>query len=242
MTTNSAPSTSRTITIENLGIVHGEYQLQRLLQMLEIDLVFDIGANIGQYGLQLRKQVGYMGRILSFEPIPVAAAKIRLLASLDPLWEVRECAVDHSPGRTAFNIMVGDQFSSLLRPNQQFEGRFYGQHAIRQVIEVEAITLADALRDAPEFKRGLLKLDTQGTELRIIEGAPEVLSRFPAVQLEVGFQTLYENQPDFCQIVLAFESWGYRPCALFPNNQGHFPHLLEMDAIFLRNEFFPELK
>jgi hypothetical protein len=65
MTTNSAPSTSRTITIENLGIVHGEYQLQRLLQMLEIDLVFDIGANIGQYGLQLRKQVGYMGRILS---------------------------------------------------------------------------------------------------------------------------------------------------------------------------------
>lgn len=231
----------RLVLDKDLGIAYGEYMLRRVITMLDVDMIFDVGANVGQYGLQLRKQIAYHGPLLSFEPMPRAAARIRSLAQGDAAWQVRECAIDDSRGRARFNVMIGDQFSSLLTPSKQFEGRFHGQHAIRNVIEVEAITLADAVREAPTFARGLLKLDTQGNELRILRGGVDSLARFPAIQLEVGFQLLYEGESSYSQMVDALEGWGYRLCALFPNNEGHFPHLLEMDAIFLRQEFFPEL-
>lgn len=231
----------RLVLDQDLGIAYGEYMLRRLLGMLDVDMVFDVGANVGQYGLQLRKRIAYRGPLLSFEPMPRAAAAIRLLTQGDAAWQVRECAIDDSRGRARFNVMIGDQFSSLLAPSKQFEGRFHGQHTIRNVIEVEVITLADAVREAPPFARGLLKLDTQGNELRILRGGADSLARFPAIQLEVGFQLLYEGESGFSQMVEALEGWGYRLCALFPNNEGHFPHLLEMDALFLRQEFFPEL-
>ena len=137
--------------------------------------------------------------------------------------------------------MAGDQFSSLLTPNKEFEGRFYGQHRVLQTVEVDVITLAGAIEGAPSFSRGLLKLDTQGTELRLLRGGVESLVRFPAVQLEVGFRALYEGESTYHEVMEQFKEWGYELCALFPNNHGHFPHLLEMDAIFLRREFIPEL-
>lgn len=231
----------RQIPDKDLGIAYGEYMLRRVIAMLDVDMIFDVGGNVGQYGLQLRKQIAYRGPLLSFEPIPRAAARLRLQAQGDAAWQVRECAIDDSRGRARFNVMIGDQFSSLLMPSKQFEGRFHGQHTIHNVIEVETITLADAVRDAPTFARGLLKLDTQGNELRILRGGVGSLARFPAIQLEVGFQLLYEGESSYSQVVDALAGWGYRLCALFPNNEGHFPHLLEMDAIFLRQELFPEL-
>jgi FkbM family methyltransferase len=231
----------RFVKEKDLGIAHGEQTLRRLISLLSVDMVFDVGANVGQYGLQLRRKVGYRGPMISYEPIPYAALKVRSLASRDKLWEVNESAMDGVSGKAQFHVMAGDEFSSLLKPSKQFEGRFYGQHKIQETIEVDVITLNDAVSRVAPFYKGLLKLDTQGTELRILQGGKNSLSKFSAIQLEIGFQSLYEGEGKFVEIVDAMKSWGYGLSALFPNNQGHFPHLLEMDAIFLRNELFPEL-
>jgi FkbM family methyltransferase len=232
---------NRVIPAHHLGIAYGEHTLRRLFAMLDVDMVFDVGGNVGQYGLQLRDRVGYRGPILSFEPIPHAAVQLRALAQADGRWLVSTCAIDDRRGRARFNVMVGSQFSSLMVPSKQFEGRFDGQHAIQNVIDVEVITLGDAVRAVPGFTRGLLKLDTQGNELRILHGGVESLTPFSAIQLEVGFQALYEGADNFREALDSLEGWGYRLCALFPNNEGHFPHLLEMDAVFLRKELFPQL-
>jgi len=55
--------------------------LRKLFEMLEIDLVFDVGANTGQYYQYLRNEVGYQGLVVSFEPTPNLAQilKKRLL-------------------------------------------------------------------------------------------------------------------------------------------------------------------
>jgi FkbM family methyltransferase len=231
----------RFVREKETGLVYGEHLLKRLFAQLEFDGVFDIGANVGQYAQHLRSAVGYRGPIISFEPMPDAAARVRALAAHDASWRVVECAVDSSPGRATFNIMQGNEFSSLAAPSQDFEGRFHGAHQVATSITVDVITLADALGMAPDLQRGLLKLDTQGTELRLLRGNVASLDRFPALQVEVAFKRLYEGEETFEAVLSQLAAWGYELCALFPNNHGHFPHLLESDALFLRKEHLPAL-
>ena len=231
----------RFVRDHSLGIAHGEYLLRQLVKFLDFDMVFDVGGNAGQYGTQVRHAFGYRGAMISFEPMPHAAGRIRELARNDLQWRVMECAIDDVRGHATFNVMAGDQFSSLLAPSKEFAGRFQGKHIVQRTIDVQVITLPDAVMQAPDFSRGLLKLDTQGTELRLLRGGVDALAKFPAIQMEVGFQTLYEGEAHYEEVVSQLDQWGYRLCALFPNNLGHFPHLLEMDAVFLRKEHFPEL-
>jgi FkbM family methyltransferase len=55
--------------------------------------VFDVGANAGQYALLLR-HLGYKKAIISFEPIPDTARKLRKLAAKDKQWFVEEIALE----------------------------------------------------------------------------------------------------------------------------------------------------
>src|SRR5512132_480081 len=61
--------------------------LRGLFERYAIDCVLDVGANVGQYGTELR-HAGYRGRLLSFEPVPAPAARRRQAAAGDPEWTV----------------------------------------------------------------------------------------------------------------------------------------------------------
>jgi hypothetical protein len=75
-------------------IFHAVRYLRRLFDLLRIDCVLDVGANLGQYRDFLRDKVGYTGLIVSFEPIPshVQILKDRAQQS-DPDWQIEDCAL-----------------------------------------------------------------------------------------------------------------------------------------------------
>jgi len=58
---------------------------KRLLENYGIDLVLDVGANVGQYGKELRC-IGYKGQIASFEPLSAAYAELAKVSQADGLW------------------------------------------------------------------------------------------------------------------------------------------------------------
>lgn len=214
-------------------------QLRRLLSHFEVDCVFDIGANEGQYAEMLRRKVGYKGYILSFEPIPAAAAVIRRKQRNDPKWLLFESAVAENDGFQDFHVMNASQFSSLSMPRHADTDLFVKQNAVRETIKVKTerlTTVLPRLRQELRFERPFLKMDTQGFDVSIVRSSHAVMHEFVGIQSELAVARLYEDSVDFREALAEYEKCGFVLSALVPNNAGHFPRLLETDCIMVRRD------
>jgi hypothetical protein len=72
-------------------IIHGSNPSVALLKKYGISLIFDVGANVGQYAMRTRS-LGYKGKIVSFEPLSSAFNHLLNNAAHDPLWIIAVCA------------------------------------------------------------------------------------------------------------------------------------------------------
>ena len=148
-----------------------------------------------------------------FEPDPLAAQKLRE-SSKDFKTNVRESALGSTHRKSTLNICKKRELSSFLEPNQGLLSRFPDQSRwdVVEKIDME-ITKLDShlsLIGAIDF----LKIDTQGSELDILEGAEQALTDVLAIQVEVEFLPLYIGQPlfgDVSNFLLkkGFELWDF---------------------------------
>ncbi|MEO6024411.1 MAG: FkbM family methyltransferase [Burkholderiales bacterium] len=212
-----------------------EHHMRRLLKYLAIDCVFDVGANVGQHAEKLRRYCEYSGLILSFEPNPAALPQLRAAASKDPRWEVFPIALGKEKGSAQFQAYEDSKLGSLL----QFDAASPHSPSDMMVstIQVDVETLADlypALQEKYGFKRPFLKLDTQGFDLQAAMGAAKELKQFLGIQSEVTFAPIYDGAPKFDEVIACYESHGFCLSRLFPNNDVHFPQMVEMDVVMIR--------
>lgn len=63
------------------------FQLLKALNRFDVDLVLDVGANVGQFASELRS-VGYKGNLVSFEPLSAAHNTLTVAARRDSMWQV----------------------------------------------------------------------------------------------------------------------------------------------------------
>ena len=211
--------------------------LRRLVSHFAIDCVIDVGANAGQYATMLRRDVGFRGTILSFEPNPDVCTQLEQVAARDSRWHVYNIALSDRDGEAEFNIMAADQFSSLNSPDQGLEPIFATRNVIARTVHVPCARL-DRLLPELEPARGvrsvLLKMDTQGHDAQVCSGASDVLRRFVGVQTELSVRPLYAGATDYRTMIALLERAGFVPNAMFANNKGHFPLLVELDGLFVR--------
>ena len=146
----------------------------KLLSHYTFDLIFDIGANIGQYANEIRK-AGYKGKIVSFEPVKSAYHQLVRNAHDDPLWEPVNIALGNVDDISKINVSQETHSSSILRvlPSSLVNC------PSAKIVETEEVTVKkvdsiarDYLRTA---QRLYLKIDTQGFEKKVIEGAANCL-------------------------------------------------------------------
>ena len=233
----------RFVDKRRLHLLPEQTHLRRLLEHLNVDCVFDVGANTGQYAEMLRRKVSYRGRIISFEPLPEAAAAVRRKASRDPLWTIEELALADIPGTRAFNVMAASEFSSLAEPRADEVSRLAHLNRTVRRIMVESETLATALprlQTKYGFTRPFLKMDTQGFDLAVLRGAGDVLSQFLGFQSELSVQRIYQQATDFRDALTYYQSLGFDISAFVPNNGGHFPALIEIDCIMVRRDLMSD--
>src|SRR5262245_54527233 len=92
-------------------------RLREIFGDYNIETVIDVGANNGQYRNFLRNEVGFQGKIASFEPLPDLAESLRRRARRDdPEWSIYACALGRQPGGLDINVMANALFSSFRQP------------------------------------------------------------------------------------------------------------------------------
>lgn len=226
------------IPVGTVALVFEWEHLRRFFRQFAVDCVFDVGANAGQYATMLRERVGYRGPIISYEPVPEVAARLRAAAAADERWRVEELALDVAEGEARLNVFNYDQFSSL-HTLSAIARRYQSHVHLTREVPVRTATLAAELARYQAllgFSRPYLKLDTQGHDLQVAAGAGAGLGQFVGLQSELAVQRLYEEVPDFEEALQFYRERGFELSALVPNNLGHFPRLLEVDCIMFRRD------
>lgn len=201
-----------------------EAHLQRFFDHYNVDCVFDVGANEGQYATMLRKKVGYKGDIISFEPMPAAAKVLREKSKMDLRWYVEEIALDRIEGKATFNVMEGKKFSSLHTPSQEEVDLFEDKNKVAEKISVETATvkyMVEKYKKRLSFLRPFLKMDAQGHDLEIAQGAADVLMSFVGLQSELSIKKIYEGTRDYKTVIDYYVSHGFELSAFVPNRLHH---------------------
>jgi FkbM family methyltransferase len=218
-------------------------QLEIILCESGISLV-DIGA---AGGLQDRwKPFSALVDLVAVEPDPRAKESIERLesTSLRSLHRVNSpLASTHR--EIDFFLCKHPRQSSVLKPNSKHFAKYNDGHKwnVEKVEQMSAITLDSAL--ASKIQPDFLKLDTQGSELDILQGATATLHSCLGIEVEVEFREMYQSQPlfgdlskflldnefDFIDFV-AFGKWERsRPDGL----RTFLGELIHADALFLRS-------
>jgi FkbM family methyltransferase len=218
-------------------------QFMAMLMEHEVNCVFDVGANVGQFGRQLRN-IGYKGRIVSFEPMSAARQQLLVASKKDCLWDIApQAAIGNQDSEIEINISGNSVSSSVLNMLDS-----HVKSAPQSVyIGSEKVPLRRLDKIAQDYVQSddvlFIKIDTQGYEDMVIEGAPNILAKAIGVQMELSLSPLYEGQKLYMEMIdklkeLGFELWSIAPAFVEPNT-GRF---LQIDASFFRKRSDNQLK
>ena len=139
----------------------------------------------------------------------------RQIAALQAHYGDKATVLEHYVGdgeaHTAYVCEASSGMTSLFKPLPAALGFFNGFDDFGRVLQTETVhtTRLDAI-DAIE-RIDFLKMDIQGSELRVLQHGREKLRECVAIQLEVSFIGLYEGQPTFGDIDHWMRDNGYLP-------------------------------
>ena len=210
-------------------------QLKVALDRFGVDLVLDVGANSGQYGRLLRT-LGYRGAIRSFEPLADAYATLTKAAARDGNWCVApRMAIGRENGSITINIAANSASSSVL-PMLESHVSAAPESAYRGTEEVPLARLSHVAKldgaTAP-----FLKIDTQGYELAVLDGAGPVLDAAVAIQVELSLVPLYAGGATYEDMLDRLRGAGFTLWGLWPGFADRASgRLLQADAIVVRPE------
>ena len=214
---------------------HPVARRRRLLAMYGVGVVLDVGANDGQFGQELRDELGFEGDIRSFEPVRIPFERLRTRASRDPRWEAFDFALGDTEGVETINVAGNSYSSSILGmlPSHESaapESKYVGTEEIR-------VATLDSVFDevCPPGERVYLKIDTQGFEGRVLRGARRSLSKIDLVQLEMPLTALYDGESSFVDLYQLMLGEGYALVGLDSGfNDPRTGHVLQVDGVFRR--------
>ena len=212
-------------------------QRDEVMRMLEIDLALDVGANIGQWAIGARRG-GYKGEIISFEPDPRAIKVLKEASKDDSNWGIFEYAVGACDEELILHKFknMEEGMSSLKKPLTKTDT---GQVIIQQNSKTETVSVPVRRLDQLMENRTLanhnvhLKIDVQGFEKEVLDGAPNVLKICKSIEIEMPLVSAYEGVTQFLEISSFLIQSGFTTSTI-QSERWNYPGAIDCDALFVR--------
>jgi FkbM family methyltransferase len=172
--------------------------------------------------------------VVCIEPIPEQAELLRRRFERCNVTVICAAAGDRD-GQTQFHQVSGSYSSSVL-PMSRHKTEFPSVSIEVATYPVQLGRLDTILGDlwVEQSLIDLLKIDVQGYELPVLEGAQKVLSRCRHVLIEMSLRPLYEGQSPFEEVVCWLYKHGFRMIDYVEGTRSHVTgELLQMDFLYM---------
>ncbi len=223
------------VRLDSSGAPSDPLQLQhRLLEDVSLPVIFDVGAHVG--GTLSRYHGLFPGaRFFAFEPTPDNCALLRSRVSLlRGAFEIHQIAVCDQLGEARFFANQLSATNSLLPLSERIRDFYPTLGGTVKRYWVPTTTL-DAFTSQRELARiDLLKLDVQGSEMLVLQGARDLLEqgRIDLIYLEVSCVEQYQGAPRFLELWQHLDALGYTLFDLDSPDRSPSGRLIQADALF----------
>ena len=193
--------------------------------------VVDIGVNHGQF-LHLASRLWPGADIIGVEPNAALAEKANGIYAGNSRVRVEACAVGAEDGTIDLFVTANDQNSSIHKPTAAFHDDRSNDGGVR----TDPVKLArlDGLLDGAKGPM-LLKIDVQGAELEVLQGAGDRLDDVTVIIIESPFEVSYDGAAGFDEIYRFLTARGFAyEGALGQLNSKHTGRVRQEDSIYVR--------
>jgi len=231
----------KTLKVFNLRLSYYKHNKSRLLKIIDdnnINIIFDVGANNGGFGLELL-QNDFKGKIISFEPTVHAHFELVKLSRKYPNWIVcPRVALAEKNSTGKINVAGNSGLSSSLLDMKSTHKESAPDSLYVSSEDVKLITLDSIFNNyVMNNDEVLIKIDVQGYEEQVLIGAINSIKKVRAVKIECSLVSLYEGDKTYEFYFDWLKKLGF---VLFDLNPEHAHpvtgRLLQFDAIFVRKK------
>lgn len=204
--------------------------LNDFLAHRNVQVLYDVGANIGQFGMKVRQR-GYAGKIVSFEPVSSVFDELKQVAERDGNWDVARCAIGAKNGETTIHISRNTQFSSV-KPLAQRASTIDPDSSFAGSETVEVKTLDELVK--PNGGAYFIKIDTQGFEREVLDGGKTAVAGAVGLLMELPIINTYDDTWTFHEAVGHMRGLGFIPCQIDPvgHHQADPMAVIDFDCLF----------
>jgi FkbM family methyltransferase len=207
--------------------------VRRLVETCHIDLILDIGANVGQFATTMR-QIGYKGDIISFEPLATEYLTLSKKAATDPRWVTFNLALSDTNEEKSLNVTRSSVFSSFRTPSSDATDEFA---LFNNVVRTETVPTqrADQFLSANNLEGRLqscfVKCDTQGHDLNVLKGFGASLVNVRMLLVEISSIPLYQDAPTMLEALKFLNEAHFSMISLFPIGRLRDGRTVEFDYL-----------
>ena len=202
-----------------------------LCTIMKIEYLVDAGANVGQFGLDIRRH-GFLHNIYSYEPVESAFQKLQRNSAKFANWSVEKLALGSTPGKHTINISGNDGLSTSFLTMGELHRKNFPEstYVSTEVVKISTVASELAEKSLP-FGSTALKADVQGFEYEVLLGVGPQLNEIPLILIEVSLTPLYDGEPEMIELLNLLHKNGHQVIDIFRGVQSGNGNLLQVDLI-----------
>lgn len=204
-----------------------------LIKNLDFENIIDVGAHVGGFAEETFS-AGFSGNMYSFEPVKNSFNDLKEKSLNKENWYVYNYAIGDK--QELIEMKVSDNYvsSSILKINESHVKSAPDSVVIRTEL-VSVRTLKEVVKELGiNLQNTLVKIDTQGFEMKVLLGLEEKLTEIKAIKLEMSLIELYEESPLFYEVSEFLYKNGF---VLHSVENGFYDEnsfeLLQLDGLFI---------